>query len=115
MADFHIERNDLGDGAVELTVHGFLDAHTFEQLEQAIAEVFSDDRYKVLVDLAGVSYISSAGAGVFIGALPESRENGGNIVLIDPTDNVMQVFELLGLSTIFRIVPDREQAVQALG
>ena len=115
MVEFRIDTNDLGDGRVELTVHGFLDAHTFEQLEEGMAQAFSDSQYKVVVNLAGVNYISSAGAGVFIGALTESKENGGNIILVDPTDSVMQVFELLGLSEIFQIVPNREQAIMAFG
>ena len=112
MAEFGIERTELGGGMVEIAVNGFLDAHTFEQLEESIQDTFGDGVYKIVVDLQRVEYISSAGAGVFIGALSESQENGGNIVLVGPTDGVMQVFDLLGLTQIFRIAASRGQAAQ---
>ena len=83
---------------------------TFEQLEESIQDTFGDGLYNIIVDLKNVEYISSAGAGVFIGALSESQENGGNIVLVGPTEGVMQVFDLLGLTQIFRIAANRNQA-----
>jgi len=105
MDNFSINKRQLGNIAL-IGVTGFLDAHTFEELEEAIAQLFSHGQYKIIVDLSGVDYISSAGAGVFIGALSESQENGGNIVLMNPTANVREVFDLLGLSQIFSIVGD---------
>jgi anti-sigma B factor antagonist len=107
--DFSISKRQLGNVAM-ISVTGFLDAHTFEELEEAITELFSTGQYRIIVDLSGVDYISSAGAGVFIGALSESQENGGNIVLMNPTANVKEVFDLLGLSQIFSIVADLSKA-----
>ena len=112
MPDFNISRENL-DGVVVLRVEGFLDAHTFEQLEEAIRGVFEDGAYKLVVDLGRVNYISSAGAGVLIGARSESQENGGDVVLLSPTESVKEVFELLGLTQIFKIVNDRAEALSA--
>lgn len=89
---------------------GFLDAHTFEQLDEAIQDIFDGGVSKIIVDLAGVEYISSAGAGVFIGSLALAQEKGGNIVLVNPTENVQEVFDLLGLSQIFTIVASAADA-----
>ena len=108
MADFQISQEAVAEG-----VSGFLDAHTFEQLEEAINENFREDRFKVIVDLSGVGYISSAGAGVFIGALSEAQENGGDIVLLRPAPSVKEVFELLGLTQIFTIEEDDAAAMDA--
>jgi anti-sigma B factor antagonist len=94
-------------------VSGYLDAHTFEQLEETIADLFSNGNHKLIVDLAKVDYISSAGAGVFIGALSEAQEHDGNIVLMSPTANVREVFDLLGLTQIFSVVDDYDAAVGA--
>ena len=59
-------------------------------------------------------YISSAGAGVFIGALSCAADNGGSVVLLKPTPNVQEVFDLLGLSQLFTIVDSVEKAYEAL-
>lgn len=112
MSDFKI-RSEKADGVAMLGVEGFLDAHTFEQLEEAIRRVFNEGCYKLVVDLGRVDYISSAGAGVLIGARSESQENGGDIVLLNPTENVKEVFDLLGLTQIFKVVADKATALSA--
>jgi len=98
---------------VIVSLSGYLDAHTFERLEETIAELFGKNHYKIVVDLSEVEYISSAGAGVFIGALSEAHEHKGNIVLMNPTANVREVFDLLGLTQIFQVVDDRGAALAA--
>lgn len=107
--DFSINTRQMADITL-IRVSGFLDAHTFEELESTISELFADSQYRIIVELSAVDYISSAGAGVFIGALSEARDNGGNIVLMNPTASVREVFDLLGLSQIFTIVSDINKA-----
>jgi anti-sigma B factor antagonist len=111
MPDFLISHETIGGDVDLIKVSGFLDAHTFEQLEETVNNLFSQARYKVIVDLTSVDYISSAGAGVFIAALSEAEENSGKIVLLNPTKGVLDVFDLLGLTQIFDVVKDRQEAV----
>lgn len=101
MPEFSIKKQMLGKDMVAIHVSGFLDAHTFEQMEETIEGLFEQKVYRIIVDLSKVNYISSAGCGVFIGAIGEAQENGGDIILLSPTPNVMEVFELLGLNHIF--------------
>jgi len=111
MDEFKIEKEVTDKGVVVVRLAGYLDAHTFERLEETIADLFAQERYKIVVDLAAVEYISSAGAGVFIGALSEAHEHKGNIVLMNPTANVREVFDLRGLTQIFQVVDDRPAAL----
>ncbi len=114
MEEFSISSEEAAtEGVTIIRVGGYLDAHTFEQLEETISELFSDGHYKLVVDLAKVEYISSAGAGVFIGALPEAQEHSGNIVLMCPTSTVREVFDLLGLTQIFQVVDSEKDAMAA--
>ena len=114
MPAFQITKEKLPEGVILLTVRGFLDAHTFEELERTINEIFEEGTYKLVVDLSGLDYISSAGAGVFIGAIGTAQENDGNIILIKPSPNVKEVFDLLGLSQIFTFKDTREEAAKAM-
>ena len=111
MSDFSIQQTILDENVVRLDVRGFLDAHTFERMQSAIDRCFADEYYRLVVNLEGVHYISSAGAGVFIGALGTAQENDGNIVFLNPTENVREVFDLLGLSLIFTFAKDEEGAM----
>jgi anti-sigma B factor antagonist len=114
MSEFRITKNLLQPGSARIDVQGFLDAHTFERMQALIDQCFVEKVYKLVVNLAEVDYISSAGAGVFIGAIGTAQENGGNIVLLNPTENVKEVFDLLGLSLIFTFAESEEEAIGAL-
>lgn len=113
MPQFQILKERLQNGVILITVKGFLDAYTYEEFEKAINEQFEENNYRIVVDLSELQYISSAGAGVFIGAIGTAQENNGNIVILRPTPNVREVFELLGLSQIFTFKETREEAVNA--
>jgi anti-sigma B factor antagonist len=115
MPEFQIQQQKLQNGVVFMALKGFLDAHTFEQLEKTINELFEQNQHRLIFDLSKLEYISSAGAGVFIGAIGTAQENDGNIVLMRPSANVKEVFDLLGLSQIFAFADDMEAAVRAFG
>ncbi|MBI4712324.1 MAG: STAS domain-containing protein [Planctomycetes bacterium] len=112
MSEFKIETQRLPNNIIALTLKGFLDAYTYGELEQAINNFFDEKVYKFIVDMSNVDYISSAGAGVFIGAIGVSQENQGNIVIVKPKPNVKEVFDLLGISQIFPIANNVEAALK---
>ncbi|MBI4575352.1 MAG: STAS domain-containing protein [Planctomycetes bacterium] len=115
MPDLNITCEPRGDGLTFLTAEGFLDAHTFEKMEKTINALFDEGKYKLVVGLEKLDYISSAGAGVFIGAIGVAQENNGNLVLLNPTPNVKEVFDLLGLTQIFPIVGSEAEATAFFG
>ena len=98
------------DGAAFFELEGYLDAHNFEKLEALFEEFFSSNIHRFVVDIRRLEYISSAGAGVFIGAIGTCQDNGGNIVLVQPSQEVQEIFELLGVYQIFPVVSTRERA-----
>jgi anti-sigma B factor antagonist len=112
--DFRIAEEILADKDVVLVrVSGSLDANTYVRFEDALESLLARGHYKLAVDLSNVEYISSAGAGVFIGSLPHAQEYHGDIVLINPSANVREVFDLLGLTGVFQIFNDVPAALAA--
>ena len=111
MSGLRMKKRQLEGGIVLIEASGFLDAHTFEEMENEIENLFRKQIFKIIVRLTDLDYISSAGAGVFIGAIGTATSKGGNIVLLSPSANVKEVFDLLGLSQIFPIVFQESEAV----
>jgi len=111
MSGLKIRKRELDGDIILIKASGFLDAHTFEEMEKEIEDLFRQRIFKIIVRLDELDYISSAGAGVFIGAVGTATANGGNIVLLNPSSNVKEVFDLLGLSQIFPIVFQEDEAV----
>ena len=69
------------NGVVVLTLDGYLDAHTAPQFEKAIQDEHTGGRNQIAVDCRGLTYISSAGLGVFMSFIEEIRAAGGDIKL----------------------------------
>ena len=108
--NFRIERSELGE-AVVLALDGFLDAHTAPQFENAISAETEAGHLRLIADCRKLSYISSAGLGVFMSFIEEIREKGGDIKLSGIEPKVYQVFEVLGFHELFDIVDSVDAAV----
>lgn len=100
-------------GITKVTVEGFLDAHTVPEMEKIIHTLLQNGKFKIIVDFNQLSYISSAGLGVFMSVIGEVKSNNGNIILMKMPPKIYKVFDLLGFTEIFTIVDDEETAIHA--
>ena len=94
------------EGVVVLSLDGYLDAHTAPQFEKAIQDEHTAGHNQIAVDCQSLTYISSAGLGVFMSFIEEIRAAGGDIKLAGIVPKVYQVFEVLGFPALFDIVDD---------
>jgi anti-anti-sigma factor len=94
---------------VELT--GRLDSNTAPEFDKKIAEV---PGARIVLDLASLEYISSAGLRSVLGALKRANAAGGKLALAAPIPSVVEVFEISGFITLITVYPDRAGAVAAL-
>lgn len=108
---FSVARTQEGNVSV-LALTGYLDAYTAPQFEKAIQEEFDAGRIRIVVDCTGLTYISSAGLGVFMSFIEDIHEAGGDIKICSVVPTVFQVFEILGFPELFEILPTRADAVQ---
>jgi anti-sigma B factor antagonist len=95
-----------------LALEGYLDAHTAPEFEKAVQTEFEAGRVRLVVECSRLTYISSAGLGVFMSFIEEIREAGGDIKICGLAPKVFQVFDILGFSALFDIVPDLPGAIQ---
>lgn len=112
MAGLKVNREESRDGVVFFELEGLLDAHNFETLEALFEKYFNSESYRFVVDLRRLEYVSSSGAGVFIGAVGTCQDNDGNIILVQPSQEVKEIFELLGVYQMFPVVQTRVQALE---
>ena len=85
-----------------LVLDGKLTVQTSPELSSAIDAVDSSV-CDFDIELTDVSYISSAGLRVLVAAHKLATSRGGVVRLMHPCPEVMDVFEMTGLSTIFTI------------
>lgn len=89
------------DNEVVLNVSGRLDTTTAPSLETAVADVVVGCEYLVL-DFAGLEYISSAGLRVILKAQKTMAAKGG-MKLLHVNETIMEIFEITGFSDILTI------------
>ena len=110
MSDFKINQRDGEDVSV-IELKGYLDAHTAPDLETAFQKLLSEKKYNIIVNCRDLSYISSAGLGVFMAYVEDIRNNKGDIKLTNMTAKVYNVFDLLGFPILYEIYKDEKEAV----
>jgi len=95
-----VHESDRDPDLTVVRVDGVIDTLTATQLEEVLDKLLRRGRYQVVLDLAGVDYISSAGWGIFISRIKEIRDNGGDIKLANMVANVLEIYELLEFDNI---------------
>jgi anti-sigma B factor antagonist len=107
MVKINIESYDLYD---EIIVNGEVDASSSIHLDNALIESINRGA-NVLVNLKDLSYISSAGLGVFISHLEEIKSLGIIMILFGMNEKVEEVFNILGLSELINIKKEKQAAL----
>ncbi|MFN0107394.1 MAG: STAS domain-containing protein [Blastocatellia bacterium] len=101
------------DGLSIITLEGFVDAHTAPQFENTVQSEIDGGRIKLIVNCEKLSYISSAGLGVFMSFVEELRERGGDIKICGLVPKVKHTFDILGFQDIFEMLEDQSAARQS--
>ena len=84
-----------------LVLSGRLDTVTAPQLEAELEKILSDSDALVL-DMANLEYISSAGLRVILKA-PKAMNTKGTMTLIHVGESIMEVFDITGFSDFLNI------------
>jgi anti-anti-sigma factor len=105
-----ISEERLGDVLV-VAPAGRIDSTTSGALERKLIERLAAGEKRLLIDLLGVEYISSAGLRVLLVAANRLKAGDGRLALCSLSQSVLEVFELAGFNSLCTIDPSREQAL----
>jgi len=106
-----LHRPDL----VTLKLEGTLDIATLPQFEAALNRLREAEKFKVLVNLALLDYISSSGLGSFLGMVDHFRKAGGDLAFLHLTERVQKIFKVVGFYRLLTILPGEEEALSHFG
>lgn len=110
MNGFETNRKDMNDVSI-IYLKGYLDAHTAPEFEAVLKQLVDEERVRIVVNMSDLSYISSAGLGVFMGFIEDVRGRGGDIKLAELTEKVFRVFDLLGFPVLYEIFDNESEAI----
>ena len=94
-------------------IEGRVDTTTAASLEKSIMEAIDGGAAKIILDCAGLNYISSSGLRVFLVIQKKMISIKGHFNLCNLQPGIKEIFDISGFSSIFSIFPDKDAALSA--
>ncbi len=105
--DVSIEQRDP---VTVVAVAGSVDGATSGALVASLREEVLAGHIRLVGDLSGVDYMSSAGLRALLETVKEARQHGGDLRLAAVRPDVLRVLDLSGFTKILKVFPDTEAA-----
>lgn len=80
-----------------IVVAGELDVYSAPRLKQSVGEALRSQVGRVVLDLAGVSFIDVRGLEVLVEVARDARDRGAGIAIRHPSESVVRVRDRVGL------------------
>ena len=99
---------------VEITtvwLKGRLDTATSKSVEDRLLQLIDAGERQMIIDLAGLEYISSVGLRVLILVAKRLKQVQGRVVVCSLQEPVRQVFDIAGFTGLFTLYESRDQAL----
>ena len=104
------KQNDVA--VVSFATSRILDQSNVQQLgEEFDALVAQLKLAKIVVNFAGVTYMSSAVMGKLVGLLKRSKAAGGKLILCGIEESIFEIFEIMRFDKMFEIRKTEDEAV----
>lgn len=103
------EMNDIT--VVELV--GTIDAGTAGEITEKMSALIDDGAVRLVVNLSGVDYTSSAGLRMLLATAKQTRSAGGDLRLAEVLPAVLKVLTMSGFTSILKVFDDTVTAVES--
>ena len=106
-----------GSGYQRVSLAGRLDTHTYAEFDERLAPVLASPIRSLVLDLAGLDYISSAGVRSIFKARKALAGRGGKVVVVNPQPQIQKVFDVVKavpLNEIFSSVAEADAYLDAM-
>ena len=97
-----------------IILEGYIDTYNSSFFQKQMTKVIGAGFFNLLFDCKRLSYVSSTGLGSFTILLKMVKVKGGDIVLSEVQEKVVEVFQILGFSQFFNLKETTEEALEFL-
>ena len=109
MDNFSIQSDTSGDVAV-VTAAGRFDSETSPSLDAALTNILGT-KNKIVLELNGVEYLSSAGLRAIVKALQAAQATGGGVKLACAPEPVETILRTVGMMEMLKMYPSVNEAI----
>jgi len=84
-------------------------------LRERVKNLVDDGKKKIVLNMANVTYIDSAGLGTLVAAHVSAKKQGTALLLSDLGNKFHEVLQVTRLLTIFNVYPTEDEAISSFG
>ena len=103
------KQNPTGPSEVTLALAGNLDNSTVASLEAKLLPVLAGKPQQLILDLAALKFVTSAGIRLFLIAAKQQKQHGGRIAFVNLQPQIKEVFAIMGSIPDMRIFKDQAE------
>ena len=109
MAKLSLETDNTQSISV-MKVMGQVDSETAPELDHALSQLLSDGRSRIILNLQGVEFLSSAGLRSLVKALKGAQNAGGDVHLASVSEPIETILRTVGMMQMFKMFSTSEEA-----
>ncbi|MDQ6423044.1 STAS domain-containing protein [Paenibacillus sp. LHD-117] len=102
------------NGVTVIPLEGRLDGNNASVAEGVFLQQLAEGKQRFLFDFSELQYISSAGLRVILVAAKKLRASKGRLICACLAEQVYDVFEMSGFTTILEMAATKEEALEKL-
>ncbi len=113
MAELNIRERQAGDVTV-IDMEGKITiGEGSVAVRGAIRRLLEEGKKKILLNLAGVSYVDSSGIGELVSSFTTINREGGQLKLLNLTQKIRDLLAITKLLTVFDVYEDEATALNS--
>jgi anti-sigma B factor antagonist len=93
-----------------VTLTGRIDSSSSAELEASLQALINKGKRNLVLDMAGVEFLSSSGLRVIVNAY-KACKGVGELCVAQPSERAASSLTIAGIDTLFAIYPSREAAI----
>jgi anti-sigma B factor antagonist len=93
---------------------GDLDATNVETVLEKICNLFNDGYINIVADFEKLRYVNSTGLGVLLHFSKSAKEKAGSFKIANVNENVYEIIEIIGATSLLEIYDELDEAVSSL-
>jgi anti-sigma B factor antagonist len=93
-----------------MRVRGRVDSETAPEFDTALSKLLRDNKNKIVLNLQGVDFLSSAGLRAMVRALKDAQGSGGDVHLASVSEPIEVILRTVGMLQMFKMFSTNEEA-----
>lgn len=107
--------HQINEGCLLISLDGdLIGENSGVEILEVVNDAINDRITAIAVNLEKVRYMNSSGLGVLITLLTKVKNKGGEVVIVNPSDQIKKLLEITKLNDVFKSFDSNEEAVQVL-